>query len=123
MEDIIAIIGGLALFPLIIFISMHYRYKAREKNVELIKSMLDTGKDITPDIIKSVGFTAKRSHSDLRTGMILVATGLAMIVFGGVIPEDEAQSVFGGLAMFPALIGITYLIFWYAISRKDPEHI
>ena len=121
MEGTFAVIGVFGMIPLIVFLGLFFRNKARAKNVELVQSMLNKDKDISPEIIRAVGFTGKRSHSDLRTGMILVAVGAAMFIFGGVIPEEEAQSVLGGLAMFPVFIGIAYLGFWFLISRKDPE--
>jgi Domain of unknown function (DUF6249) len=121
MEGTFAVIGVFGMIPLIVFLGLHFRYKARAKNVELVQSMLDKDKEISPEIIRAVGFTGKRSHADLRTGMILVAIGAAMFIFGSVIPEDEAQSVLGGLAMFPLLIGTAYLGFWFMISRKDTE--
>ncbi len=121
MEGTVAIIAVFGTIPLILFIATYFRYKAREKNVELVKAMLDKDKEITPEVIKAVGFTAKRSHSDLRTGMILVAIGVAMFLFGGIIPDEEGQGVMSGLSMFPLFIGVAYLAFWFIISRKDPE--
>lgn len=121
MEEIFAIIGVFGMIPLIVFLGLYFRNKARSKNVELVQSMLDKDKDISPEIIRAVGFTGKRSHSDLRTGMILIAVGAAMFIFGGMIPDDDGQAALGGLAMFPLFIGIAYLGFWFMISRKDPE--
>lgn len=121
MEGTFAVIGVFGMIPLIVFLGLYFRNKARAKNVELVQAMLDKDKEITPEIIRAVGFTGKRSHADLRAGMILVAIGLALFVFGGVIPEDEAQAVMGGFAMFPLFIGVAFLAFWFMISRKDPE--
>ena len=123
MEEVLAVIGVFGMIPLIVFLGLFFRNKARSKNVELVQAMLDKDKDITPEIFRAVGFTGKRSHSDLRTGMILVAIGLALLVFGGVVPdhEAEAQAVLSGIAMFPLFIGAAYLAFWFMISRKDPE--
>ena len=121
MEEVLAIIGIFGIIPLIVFLGLYFRYKARSKNVELVQSMLDKDKEISPEIIRAVGFTAKRSHADLRTGMILVAIGAALFIFGGIIPDDDGQMVLGGLALFPLFIGMAYLGFWFLISRKDPE--
>jgi len=89
--------------------------------VSTTKKAPNITKEVTPEIIRAVGFAGKRSHSDLRTGMILVAIGMATFLLGGMVPEDDAQSVLGGIAMFPLFIGIAYLGFWFMISRKDPE--
>lgn len=120
MEGAIAIIGLFGMIPLIVFLGLFFRHKARSKNVELVQAMLNKDKDVTPEVIRAVGFTGKRSHSDLRTGMILVAIGLATFIFGGMIPEDEAQAAFGGISMFPLFIGTAFLAFWFMVSRKDP---
>jgi len=121
MENILGIIGVFGMIPFIVFLGLFFKNKARKQNIELVQAMLDKDKEITPEIIRAVGFTSKRSHIDLRTGMILVAIGLATFIFAGIVPDNEAQSVFGGIAMFPLFIGIAYLGFWFLISRKDPE--
>jgi hypothetical protein len=119
MEDVLVPIALFAIIPFIIWAVSHYRYKAKVQSSEIIKAMVGKDVVVTPDVVKAVGFTPKRTHTDLRNGMILVAIGLAMIIFGGAVPEDEAQVIFAGMAMFPILIGASLLIFWYAVSRKD----
>ena len=119
MEDILVPIALFAIIPIIVWAVSHYRYKTRAKSAEVVKAMIAKDVKVTPEIIKSVGFIPKRTHGDLRNGMILIAIGVAFIFFGGAIPDEEGQAVFGAISMFPILIGIALLIFWYAISRKD----
>ena len=121
MEDVVAVIGIFGAIPFIIWVVLYFRYKAKAKSAEIIKSMLDKDTSVTPELIKSVGFTPRRSHNDLRSGMLWVAIGLATVLFGGAIPEEDAAQVFAGIAMFPMLIGVALLIFWFAISRKDQD--
>ena len=121
MEGTFAVIGVFGMIPLIVFLGLYFRNKARAKNVELVQAMLNKDKEVTPELIRAVGFTGKRSHSDLRTGMILVAIGIATFLFGSMVPEEDAQAALGGIAMFPLFIGAAYLGFWFMISRKDPE--
>jgi len=119
MDGIIAIIGAFSVIPLSIWLILNHKYKTKAKSAELIQAMIAKDQDVTPDIIKAIGFMPARRHADLRTGLILMAVGLAFFIFGGVIPEEEAQIVFGGIAMFPILISLAILIFWYFVSRKD----
>lgn len=121
LEGVFAIIGVFGSIPLVTWLILNHKFKIRTKSAELVSALIAKDKDITPELIKSVGFSATRSHSDLRRGLILLATGVAFFLFGGMIPEEEAQAVFGGLAMFPILIAFAYLIFWYFISRKDED--
>lgn len=121
MEEVLVPIALFAIIPVTIWAVSHYRYKAKVNSGEVVKAMIAKDVEVTPEVIKSVGFVPKRSHVDLRNGMILVATGIAFLLFGGAIPEEEGQAAMSGLAMFPILIGIALLIFWYAISRKDTD--
>ncbi|MBL4869458.1 MAG: hypothetical protein JKX72_00750 [Robiginitomaculum sp.] len=119
LEGVFGIIGFFGSIPLITWLVLNHKLKIRVKSAELVAALIAKDKDITPDLIKSVGFNATRSHADLRKGLILLAVGIALFLFGGMIPEEEAQAVFGGLAMFPVLISFAYLAFWYFVSRKD----
>jgi uncharacterized protein YqhQ len=120
MEDVAGIIAVFGTIPIIVWIVSHYRTKAKAKTVELVKIMVDKDREVTPELIKSIGFSPSRTHKDLRTGLILLAAGIAFFIFGGNIPNDhDATQIIGGIAMFPILIGVSFLIFWYFVSRKD----
>ena len=121
MEDVLVPIVLFATVPVIIWAVSHYRYKARVKSSEVMQAMVNKGDKLTPEIIQSLGVKPQNRHGDLKTGLILVAISLATILFGGVIPEDEAQQVFGGLAMFPLLVGIAYIGFWFFLGRKAAQ--
>lgn len=98
---------------------MHHKFKTRAKAAELVKALINKDKDVTPELIKAIGFVPKRAHGDLRTSLILGAIGTSMFVFGHVIPAEEGQVVFSGLAAFPFLIGLALFAFWLFISRKE----
>lgn len=119
MEEILVPIAMFATVLFVVWIVSHNRYKARVQSAEIVKDMIAANAEVTPEIIKSVGFVPKRRHADLRSGMILIAIGIAFIFFGGAIPDEEGKAVFGAISMFPILIGIALIIFWYAISRKE----
>jgi len=119
MEDILVPIAMFLSIVLIVWAVIHYRFKSKLNSADVVKTMISNEVEVTPEIIKSVGFVPKRTHGDLRSGMILIAIGIAFIFFGGAIPDEEGQAVFGAISMFPILIGIALLIFWYAVSRKE----
>jgi len=83
--------------------------------------MVEKGDGLTLETIRALGIRPKRKHGDLRTGLVLIAIAVAMMFFGGAIPEKEAQQVFGGIAMFPLLVGLVYIGLWTFIGRKNPE--
>lgn len=119
MEGVFAVIGVFGCIPLIIWIVSHYRSKTKAKAAELINALINKDKEVTPEIIKSIGFVPARAHGDLRTALILGAIGTSMFIFGRMIPDEEAHSVFAGLASFPILIGVALFAFWFFVSRKE----
>ena len=121
MEGVIFLLGLFGVVPFIIWVISRYRHKSHESSAEIMKTLIDKGEPLTPDVIRSLGIRPRRKHGDLRTGLILIALAVATIFLGGAIPEEEAQRAFGGLAMFPLLVGLVYVGLWTFIGRKDPE--
>lgn len=119
MEEILVPLGLFAIVPLIVGVITINRRKASEAMAGVMKEMVAKGEPLTPEVIKSMGVRQRPKHADLRTGLILIAIGIATIFMGGAIPEDEAQAVFGGLAMFPILVGIVLVGLWAFIGRKS----
>ena len=118
MEETIAVVGIFGLIPFVVWVTFYFRSRAHARTTALIDKLIDRGETITPEIVQTLGIRAGTAHGDLKTGMILVAVGAAVITFGQVIPEDEAGTVMAGIAMFPMLVGIAYIAFWYFFGRK-----
>jgi len=119
-DDIVGVVL-FASIPAAIWAVSAYRHKTQKAATEVMKTMVEKGESLTPDVVKALGIRPKRKHADLRTGLILIALAIATIFLGGAIPEKEAQQVFGGIAMFPLLVGLVYIGLWTFIGRKNPE--
>jgi len=120
----VEILVPIALFTAIaasIVAVSRYRHKSHTNASEVMKTIAEKGEPLTPDIIQSLGIRPSKPHGDLRIGSVLVAFALATILFGRIIPEDEATLVMGGLAMFPLFVGIAFIGLWFFISRKPPR--
>jgi len=121
MEEVLVPIALFAIVPVIVWAVSAYRHKTHKAATEVMKAMVEKGETLSPDTIRALGIRPRRKHGDLRTGLILIALAVATILVGGAIPEKEAQQVFGGLAMFPLLVGLVYVGLWIFIGRKSPE--
>lgn len=121
MKETLVPIALFATISAIVWAVSAYRYKTYKVATEVMKTIIDKGEALTPDTIRALGIRPRRKHGDLRTGLILIALAVATIFFGGAIPEEEAQQVFGGLSMFPLLVGLVYVGLWVFIGRKSPE--
>jgi len=121
MEEILVPIALFAIVPVIVWAVSAYRHKTHKAATEVMKAMVEKGDALSPETIRALGIRPRRKHGDLRTGLILIALAVATIFLGGAIPEKEAQQAFGGLAMFPLLVGLVYVGLWTFIGRKNPE--
>lgn len=87
------------------------RFKTKEKMHETFRMALDKGQELTPEIIDRLGHPKASKDKDLRLGVIWVAVAIGLTAFGFGIPDDdEVASIFMGIAAFPLMIGIAYLI-------------
>lgn len=107
----------LAIFTVIFVVSL-FRFKARNRMADVIEQYASLDKDPPAEIIKAIGLPRRQPHTDLKRGMIAIALGISAVIFGALIPDDEATVVFAGLAAFPIFVGIAMLLFWYFVGRK-----
>ena len=119
------------MIPIVMFISIAlvfialfwFRYRSRSEMQQTVRSALDKGIEISPELIDRLGAPTPRKHKDLRLGAIWMslAVGLVLIAFAN--PGGDAEAFRGTLAgaALPFSIGGAYLLLWYFVSRKDDE--
>ena len=86
-----------------------------------IRTAIDKGQELSPEIIDRLGQPKAPKHRDLRFALIWIALAVALTLFGLAIPEhdDEAQQVFMGIAAFPFCLGVAYMIMWRFTERES----
>ncbi|TFG42121.1 MAG: hypothetical protein E4H42_00330 [Chromatiales bacterium] len=108
-----------SMVPIVLFIGITvvfvalfwFRYKARSEMQSTIRAALDKGQELTPEVIDRLGHPKASKDKDLRMGIIWIAVALGLVGFGFGIPdEDDVARIFAGIAGFPFVIGIAYLI-------------
>jgi hypothetical protein len=97
-----------------------FRYRTRNDMQSTIRTAIDKGQELSPEIIDRLGTPKAPKDRDMRLALLWIAIALAMGVFGFVIPDDdnEAQQILFGIAAFPFFIGLAYLIM-YRFSDKS----
>lgn len=119
MEGTIAVIGVFGSIPLIVWITYYFRTKAHTRTSKVLEKMVERGDVITPETVRALGVKGRSPHADLKTGMILIAIALAFVIFGQVVPDDEAPIVMMGIASFPFLVGLALIGFWFFVGKQD----
>ena len=80
---------------------------------------MEKGNDMTPELLASLTEPKYDVSRDLRRGMVSVAIGIGVVIFGFMVDEEEAIRPMIGIAMFPMFIGFAYLILWRLGEREQ----
>ncbi len=112
------------LIPIVLFIAIavvlciyfHLRHRTSQSVQETVRTAIEQGQQLTPEILERLGQTPRRGkteNADLRRGVILITVGLgiaAWVAWSGVLHGPAMLPLaFGSL---PVLIGIAYLGLW-----------
>ena len=119
LASVVVSIAFLAIIPIIVKIVTSNRARAHARISTTIDKLIERGDAITPETVQALGIRPSQPNRDLKIGMILTAIALALIFFGDVIPDDEATTIFAGIAAFPGFVGLAYCGFWVMFGRKS----
>ncbi len=115
--------------PIVLFIGLTvvlslfvwFRFRIRNDTQATIRTAIEKGQDLSPEVIDRLGHPRPHKDRDLRLALIWMALAVGLAFFGFAIPEheDEAQRVFMGIAAFPFSLGIAFLIMWRFTERRS----
>ena len=89
-----------------------YRHRTQAGLQETIRTALDKGVELTPEVIESLGQPKARPYSDLRRALISLAIGVGFVAFGLILDEEDAVRPLVAIGAFPILVGVAYLVIW-----------
>lgn len=111
----IALFTGLTVVLCLFFM---FRYKTRSEMQATIRTALDKGQELSPEIIDRLGTPKPPKDKDLRTSLIWFALAVSFVALGFGIPDDdEALQMFMGFSAFPFSLGAAYLVMWLYSGR------
>ena len=105
-----------AMIVLIVWAVVAYRYKSHSKSMRVLEAMAGRGDPIAPELVRSLGVRGRSRHADLRTGVVLLAIGLATVVFGFGV---DSPAEFIGFGAFPGLLGVVFIGLWALVTRHE----
>lgn len=103
----------------VVFTSLFwFRYKIRVEMQQTIRSAMDKGQELTPEIIDRLGSAKPAKDRDLRYGTIWMSLAIGLVLIGIIVPEPEAFRGCLAGAAFPFCIGMAYLIL-HKVTDKE----
>jgi len=93
-----------------------FRFRARGEMQQTIRAAIDKGQELSPEIIERLGNPRRPKDKDLRLAVIWMAVAVGLFLFGASISlvetDEPILTIMSGIAAFPLVIGIAYLIMW-----------
>jgi len=99
---------------LIIIAVLFFINRTKIAKQKTLQSLVETGKEITPELLESLGLKVKKlPQDDFRKGTLLFVTGMILTLI---------LKMIGGLAwifgLLPIIIGLVYIVFSRLNSAK-----
>ena len=117
--------------PIIMFIAIavvlcvyfYLRHRTSEAVQKTVRTAIEQGQQLTPEILDRLGQVPKRrtsdnEKSDLRRGVILISVGLGIAAFVALVHEEGTMGPAIGIGMLPFLVGVAYLGLW-KLGKSD----
>ena len=101
MEDILVPIVLFLTVGIVVSLNFYYRYRTRQSIQATVRTAIEQGQPLTPEVLESLSDSLSSKHSDLRRGVISVAIGIALFSFAQLIGEPDAEGPMRALAAFP----------------------
>ncbi len=118
VEEMIPIVLFI-VFGTVLGLSFYFRHKTRQELQMTVRVAIDHGQELTPEVLEGLADSLNSKFGDLRRGVISIAIGLAILMFGFLLEQEEAERPLMAISVFPFLVGIVYVGLWYFIRRKD----
>lgn len=108
---------GLAV---VISLLLWFKYRSRSDMQTTIRSAIEKGQELSPEIIDRLGNPPAPKDRDLRLALIWLALAAGLALSGFFAPDPSGMAFRGSMAgaAFPFCIGVAYLIMWRFTDNK-----
>lgn len=90
----------------------HFNHKNRNAIMETVQKSMDTGSDLTPDLLAKLGAAINPKIRDMRRGIVLMSLGIAGLMCSMFFADAEVVSGIRAGSVFPLMMGLGFLLVW-----------
>ena len=118
MEDVLVPIALFTMITVIFSSLFYFRYKSRHDVQETVRAAMESGQQLTPEVLETLSDAIGSKFGDLRRGLISIALAVGFVALSQAVGDEEAGSAMLGIAAFPLAIGIAYVGLWFFTSKR-----
>lgn len=94
-----------------------FNFKSRSAVMSTVQKAMDTGSELSSDLLAKLGAALNPRARDLRRGVVILSIGIAGLLCSFFVPGVAADGVRAG-SIFPLLIGLAFLVVWH-LTKND----
>jgi hypothetical protein len=91
---------------------LYFNHKNRNAIMETVQKSMDTGSDLTPDLLAKLGAAINPKIRDMRRGIVLLSIGIAGFMCTLFFAEADIVSGIRAGSVFPLMMGAGFLLVW-----------
>lgn len=120
MNELKPIIIPLSLFTfvfiaVVIVMFLLYKYFDKRLLIKAVQNIIKDNKDLTAAQIQAI-ISSENNNTDAKKGFFAIGLTMAFVLFALIMGSNGyalAQSSLLGMSMFPLLLGLTYLYYYF----------
>jgi len=90
----------------------YFNHKNRSAIMETVQKSMDTGSDLTPDLLAKLGAAINPKVRDMRRGIVLLSIGIAGFMCSLFFSEVDVTMGIRAGSVFPLMMGVGFLLVW-----------
>ena len=122
--SIFGIIGVFGMPAVIVWVALHFNNRKKEQYHETLRKLIDSGQELSPELLKSIpGYAEEETKvNDIKTGAILSGIGIGVALIGYVGLGSKVV-LSGGLLVLA--LGLAFLIYgiYDKTQNADPKDV
>ncbi len=119
MDEIFVPLSLFAMIFGIVAIVMFFRFRNRQEFQLTVRATLESGQTLSAELLEQLAAALHPKRNDIRRGTVLLAIGFAFVLFAFAVGDDDASGPLLGLAAFPVLTGLAYLLLGFVSRNSD----
>ena len=112
MEGILVPIALFAMLAIVIPAYFYWNHKNRVSIMDTVQKAIDQGKDLTPDLLMSLGAAINPKMRDLRRGVVFLSLGVAGLLCSLFFNDAEVVNGIRAGSVFPLMLGVGFMVVW-----------